>query len=205
METLSEKKLRKIMKKAAAELLDSREHNGIQGHYLNALRTKNVEEIIWFGRFGPTVRHQILNVHAYQNGLNFGFNAMTFDEHGWLDNTNWRNQDEIEFRLKEDGPYGICNSIRIAEGANKKWTYGISAVYGTGSGYGSPITVFNDTYDSREQCIEAGLNKLKGDLVNKISIGNSRPDPINYNVGYMQKVINSINAFNAKQYQLAIF
>lgn len=107
-----------------------------------------------------------------KTGLNFGFDAITFDEHGWLDSMNWKHQEGIEFMLKEDEPYGICNSIRIAEGDNKKWKYGISAVYGTGSGYGSPITVFNDPYDSRQQCIEAASNELKGDLVNEISIGN---------------------------------
>ncbi|HEY9045037.1 MAG TPA: hypothetical protein VIN08_04045, partial [Ohtaekwangia sp.] len=177
METLSKNRLRKIMKKAAIALQDSYGCNGIGEQYLQALRTGNIEAILWFNAFGPTVRHQLMNAVAYQKGLKFGFEAITLDKHGWLANAIWKNREEIEFRLKEDSPCGICNSICLAEGNNTKWAYGISAVYGTGSGYGSPITVFNKPYDSRQQCIEAALTELKKDLAAKIVIATCRPDP----------------------------
>lgn len=113
----------------------------------------------------------------------------------------WRD----EFRIKADQEKGICNEIRLAEGSNGKWAYGISAVYGFGSSYGSPITVYNKPYGSGQEALDAGIKELKTTLTEKICSAFQRPDPVNYDPRYMQNVVDAVNAFQLQQVQLSIF
>ena len=52
--------------------------------YLLAVRCNDTEQIAYFGSFGKSVRHIILNVRTYERGLIFGYVGKRFNEHGWI-------------------------------------------------------------------------------------------------------------------------
>lgn len=200
MKQLSEKQLHKLIKKITIDLSETNEDSELQEQYWIALRSLDIEKILWFQNFGRSVRQQIMNISAYQNGLTFGFHDVIFGKYGWLKNDLWKSKEEIEFRIKEDTELGVCNAVRLGEGNNGKWAFGLSVLHGSYSYHGSPLTVFNKPYPSREICLDAAISVLKNELMKKIEVTTKRSDIL-----YMEKVINAINEFTGKQAQLNIF
>ena len=203
MEALTKNQILRRIKRITSDLCDLSESRTIQNIYWDAIRSIDTEKLNWFWSLGETTRHRVMNANDLVHGKKYGFNELTFDEHGWLDNQRWTQLEEIELRLKDDK--AITNRITLARGLNESWTYGLSYNYGPGSGGGWAPSVYCKPIDSREACLNAALEDLRNKMEDRIQYATKHPDPSNYNVGYMKKVLQKIGDQFANQVQLALF
>ena len=104
-----------------------------------AAETADQERLPWFSRFGESVRHIVMNVHAYNKGLEFGFTAIELDHNGWLKRPELLDIEEIN--LGDTSRYGRYSTIGVAHGPNGVWTSGIRCSYGV-AGESSWLSVF---------------------------------------------------------------
>lgn len=203
MQQPTDKQLISRIKKATSALCDLTESRTVQGDYWNAIRSLDRDKLAFYWSMGNTVRHQVMNVQAFNHGKKFGFEEILFDEYGWLDNKLWTQWEEIELRLKEEK--AITNRITLACGQNGSWTYGLSYNYGPGSGGGWAPSIFSKPVNSRDACLAAALDDLKHKLEDRIEYATMHPDPSNYNITYMKKVLQKIADQFTNQTQLALF
>ncbi len=199
---------RSEIKRLCSDILDCNENDEIQKEYLTALRSQDIERLQYFSSFGETVRHRVINVYAYRHGLNFGFDKMIFGEHGWLKNEEWINEEEISFKTSKDK--ASYNYITIAMGINGKWSYGVHYTAGSGAGGGYNHNVYDQAYDSRKDCIKAGVNELKNRLDEYLERDAKHRDPSNFNTPYMRQVLAMIEEElmrlePAVEHQLSLF
>jgi hypothetical protein len=178
---------RSEIKRLCSDILDGNENYEIEKEYLSALRSQDIERLQYFASFGETVRHRVMNVNAYRHGLEFGFTKMIFSEYGWLENEEWSNEEEITFKTSKDK--ANYNHITVAMGINGKWSYGVHYTAGSGAGGGYNHNVYDQAYDSRKDCIKAGVNDLKNRLQQYLERDAKRHDSSNFNTPYMKQVL----------------
>ena len=203
METLTSTQLLKRIRSATSDLSELRESKSVQLKFWNAIRSLDLDILQWFWSMGSSTRHQVMNVDAYEHGLQYGFTEIKFCEYGWLDNRDWILTEELHFKLKEDKAY--YNRITLSCGINGSWAYGLSYNYGTGSGGGWAPSIYDKPFLSREACLNAALDDLKDKMEHTITRATAHPDPSNYNISYMNKIVQLIQKEYASQVQLTLF
>lgn len=157
--------------------------------YLSALRDNDLQTVEDFESFGNSTRHIIMNRRAYDRGQLFGFTQKTMNEYGWLDNARFRNVERIEF-IDRKG-WAVTNHITIGEGANGKWSYGVSfSTGGSGGGYG--LSVWRKVYDNRKECLKAALQELLN--LHAEQRERLKDDPTNFNPTLSNIVVKQIQA-----------
>jgi hypothetical protein len=193
---------RKELKKLATEIIECNEDYQTTQEYLNALRSIDIDKINYFQAMGEDVRQQIMNVNDYKHGLLFGFDEIKFDEYGWLDNTAWKTEEEVEIKAcaKTDAHH-VGNSVRLAMGQNGIWTYGISCKLGSGCGVHWSPSVFDTPYKSKDQACQAGFNYI----LKKHQDALTHNDKVKYNHDYNKKVIAWISSEIKVEKQLELF
>lgn len=196
------KRFLSYVRKTTGDLSELRESASIQNEYWNAIRAMDFMKLDWFLSMGESTRHQVMNVQEFRAGMRFGFLEANFSKHGWIKRAKWLNKETIELRTNDDNNY--CNEISIGSGPNGKWTYGLSYNYGN-SGGGWGLSVFNDTYDSRSLCLESALNEMKEMFTEKIKYASANPDPSNYKLPYMNKVLTAIAEKKYSEAQYSLF
>ena len=189
--------------KLETEILDLRENKTISLEYIKAIKEHDQQALEYFERFGKTPRHRIMNLNSYRHALQYGFGELVFDEYGWLDNIRWLETETICFPVNDTEKYSF-NHIDVACGKNRKWTYGLSYNYGSAGGGYSP-NEFSIPYSSKEECVAAGVKDLKEHLQKTIDQATQRPDPTNYKLDYMKKVLQIIDTRMATKRQLTLF
>ncbi len=125
--------------------------------YLTALRQNDRQTIDEYESFGNEPQYIIMNRRAYNRGQLFGFTAKTLDKHGWLKNAEFANVERIEF-IDRKG-WAAFNYVTIGQGANGKWSYGVS--YSTGGwGHCYGLSVWGKIFDNRKDCLKAALSEI---------------------------------------------
>jgi len=123
--------------------------------YRGILERNDTERMSFVEQFGNSTRHIVSNYHAYLHGLEYGFEDITFNKHGWLENAI--------FKLEEiplaDAKSGVMyqNSIRLGSGKNGKWAFGIHVSLSL-TGFGYSPSIYEEAYNSREECLLAALD-----------------------------------------------
>lgn len=202
-ELMTQKQLRSKIKRITSDLSDLRENVVIENEYLTAIRSLDFKKLDWFASMGKSTRHQVMNVDSYRAGLSYGFTEIKFNQYGWLANAEWTIREMIELRIQDDN--ALTNRVNIACGKNGRWSFGYWANYGPGAGLSFGPSVHSQSYASRDECLTTGLTELKESLSKKIEHATSHPDPSNYNIKYMHKVIQRIEQELAKMVQLVLF
>lgn len=127
--------------------------------YAEALNDGNAAAIAKLESFGDHLRAIVENYAEFSRGrLFFGFNKKELDAAGWLKKPEWLDVERIEFGKTIKKLLGL-NYISLGCGPNGQWTYGVSAG-NFNSGYVFGLSVWNETYSSRQECLAAGLEEL---------------------------------------------
>ena len=134
---------------------DNKQDQVAINEYMTALKCNDNEKLSFIEQFGSSTRKIVHNYRAYLCGLEFGFEDITFNEVEWLDNAVF----DIEEVPLADAKSGVMfqNSIRLGSGKNGKWTYGINVSLSL-TGYGYSPSVYDEAYNSREECLLAALD-----------------------------------------------
>lgn len=189
-----------------AELHDICEDPETIQEYLAATEALDQQKLNFFADFGPSVRHQVINVKEFRRGLLFGFTDITLNECGWIDYYDaWPIREEVSLRHPHDK--AITNYVTLVCGPNGQWTFGYSMNFGSGAGSSSPASVFGDAFDTREECLLAALSYIEATFSEKIKVKEATPDPSNYKVPYMKSVLLLIQKRKSavQGVQLALF
>lgn len=126
--------------------------------YLKALWLNDTDVIDHYESFGESPRQIIMNKRNYDRYLLFGFTLKEFNQYGWLERSEFLDQEHFEFPHR-DG-WAVLNNITIGRGINNKWSYGISYSYSTGGG-GYGLCAWGKMFDSRKECLIAALEEMK--------------------------------------------
>jgi len=122
-------------------------------------------QLQWLNSFGDSFRAITMNLHAYRQGLEFGFTAIAFDQYGWFKRPQFLDQEDITFG--DTSRYGNQSTIHLGRGMNGIWTYGLNYSFGcAGGGYG--LSVYGKHFNSRETALNFALNDLKGMMTARI-------------------------------------
>ena len=106
-----------------------------------------------------------MNLHAYRQGLEFGFTEIAFDVNGWFKRSAFRETEDLKFG--DTSRYGNHSIIHLGRGIHNVWTYGINYSFGcAGGGYG--LSVYGKQFNSREAALNFALNDLKGMMTARI-------------------------------------
>ena len=101
----------------------------------------------------------ILNSHKAYFLCFERFTGKTFNERGWLEDATFMDCETFYFGCGIKGNLMGRNSIAIGRGTNGKWTYGIYLA-ASKSGRSSGLSIYNDPYDSRRECLRHGLEEM---------------------------------------------
>jgi len=139
--------------------------SGIFLEMITAIEAGNQDQLDWFRSFGDTFRTIAMNVHAYREGLEFGFSEISFDKYGWFTRPLFLDREELTFG--DTSRYGNHSLIYLGRGENHVWTYGMNYSFGVAGGcYG--LSVFGKQFRSRQDALQAALNELKSIMTKKI-------------------------------------
>lgn len=165
---------------------------------ITAIESKGQVQLDWFRSFGDSFRAITMNVHAYRMGLQFGFNEIAFDKHGWFQRPVFLDQEEFAFGDKSR--YGNHSLIYLGRGANQIWTYGMNYSYGVAGGcYG--LSVYGKQFKSREDALNHALNELRQMMTNKIG----STDTTNDKQPVILATIRDIDKAQVGMVQLSLF
>jgi hypothetical protein len=157
--------------------------------YLTALRQNDRQRIDEYESFGDDPRHIIMNRRAYDRGQLFGFTAKTMNQYGWLENADFTDVERIEF-IDRKG-WAAHNNIIIGQGANGKWSCGVSySTGGSGGGYG--LGIWGKIFNNRKECLTAALREL----LNRHAEQRERlkNDPTNFNSTLSNIIVKQVYA-----------
>lgn len=172
--------------------------NTLLNQILTCIKSNNQEQLSWFSSFGDTIRKILMNVHAYRNGLEFGFTEISFDKYGWLNRPKFLEQENIKFgNTKHSNDY---SEVRIGRGINHIWTYALSYSYGTAGG-GCCLSIYGKHYKSCEAALKTALTELKAMMQDKVG----HTDTTNYKQSVILATLKSINDYKFKQVQMTLF
>ncbi|MCC8407679.1 hypothetical protein LJ707_01980 [Mucilaginibacter sp. UR6-1] len=170
----------------------------ILAEILAAAEAGNEELLSWFNGFGDCFRSIIMNVHAYRNGLDFGFTEIGFDKYGWFERPKFLAVETLLFG--NEARYGEHSTLNIGKGPNNIWTNALSYSFGTAGG-GCALSVYGKRFTSREAAINEGVARLKAMMLKKV--GNT--DRSNYNPQVIRGTLNAIAAYEVASVQLTLF
>jgi hypothetical protein len=157
--------------------------------YLIALRRNDRQIIDEYESFGNDPCKIIRNRRAYDRGQLFGFTAKTLNEHGWLENVEFTNVEQIEFINRRDR--AAHNHITIGQGVNGKWSYGASySTGGSGGGYG--LGIWGEIFNNRKECLTAALRELL--IRHAQQRERLKNDPSNFNPTLSNAVVKQVKA-----------
>lgn len=125
--------------------------------YLKALWLNDTDIINYYESFGESPRQIIMNKRNYDRLLLFGFTKKEFNQYGWLEKSEFLDQEHFEFPHQDE--WAVSNHITIGRGINNKWSYGLSYSYSTGGG-GYGLCVWGKIFDSRKECLIAALGEI---------------------------------------------
>lgn len=165
---------------------------------LQAIEENNADLLTWFSQFGYTLRHLLLNVHAYRKGLEFGFTAIAFDQYGWLLRPQFLDYEAIILGNSER--YLDHSTIHLGRGVNHTWTFALCYSFGVAGG-GSHISVYDQKFTSRNDAFMTALNKLKAMMTDAIG----HKDTTNYKQAVILATLADINKALVAKVQLALF
>jgi hypothetical protein len=127
--------------------------------YAEALNDGNAVVVAEYESFGDSLRSIVENYAEYRHGrIFYGFDKKAFTEAGWLVKPEWLDVERFEFGRTIKKAQGL-NSITLGHGPNGQWTYAVRAGNFNG-GYGSGLSVWDDGYSSRQECLAEGLKEL---------------------------------------------
>lgn len=170
----------------------------ILAEILAAAEAGNEELLSWFNGFGDCFRSIIMNVHAYRNGLEFGFTDISFDQYGWFTRPQFLEIEELVFGNEKR--YGEHSTLKIGRGANTVWTNALSYSFGIAGG-GSGLSVYGKQFGSREAPINEGILELK--TMMNAKVGDS--DHSNFNPQVIRGALNAIAKYEFETVQLVLF
>jgi hypothetical protein len=107
------------------------------------------------------------NIERFLRARKYGFDDYIENEPGWFIASHylpWQNREEISLKNSKNAVNHA--EVKLAMGPNGQWTYGTSVMLGT-SGHSSGIDTADTSYDSREEAINAGLNRILNFVENK--------------------------------------
>jgi hypothetical protein len=182
---------RKICKLAAAalEYLNNycdKYDRPIVTEYLTAIRTLDYNTIHAFNAMGDRIHQSADNIRTIRQAKTLGFDTYQFNEYGWVEQYDFVKEEEVSLKVKGDNCYH--NRFRVGQAPNGSWVYGYTITYG-GAGEGSGLSIWNDTYPTKEACIIAVLQYFKA----KFEKALTKNDSTNYKVAYCQHVLNLVN------------
>lgn len=158
---------------------------------LALIENEDVQQLAWFAGFGDDLRHILMNVHEYREGLTFGFTEIAFNPSGWFTSPKFLEFEEIKLE---------ASSIRIGRGPNGLWAYAISCSYGC-AGHSGPLSVFCKKFNNRDAALTAALDELKKDMQTKIG----DTDRTNYHQDVIAKTLKVITKMEISLVQLTLF
>lgn len=125
--------------------------------YLKALWLNDTDIIDHYESFGDSPRQIVMNKRNFDRYLLFGFTLKEFDKYGWLERSEFLDQEHFEFPHR-DG-WAVLNNITIGRGVNNKWSYGMSYSGSTGGG-GYGLCAWGKILDSRKECLITALEEM---------------------------------------------
>ena len=162
------------------------------------LNNNDFPKLEWFQQFGDTLRTITLNVYAYRKQLEFGFTEISFNQYGWFTKPEFLDQEKLIFGNPEH--YMQNSTLYLARGINNVWTNSICYTFGCAGG-SSPLSVYGEQFNSRNDALDAGLNKLKGLMTAKLN----NTDTTNYKQPVIIATLKDIAAAQINMVQLTLF
>ena len=134
-------------------------YRDFEREYEKALYKNDKETLAYFASFGKNPNQAIHNLCQYQANLACGFIAPFREENGWLQNERIETE---TLPIMEGSNY---MSIKVGKLPNDRWV-AESSVFIELGGYSSPVSVFSDSYSTREEAILKQLERIKN-YINK--------------------------------------
>ena len=158
----------------------------IEQKYEKALYENDKETLSYFAKFGKDKHHAIYNACQYEANIECGFTAPFKQINGWIQN------EKIETEILPIFEGRTYANIKVGQLPNKRWV-AESCVSLELSGYSSPVSVFSQSYLTREEAILKQLGRIRE------YIQHYAKDPTPY--------LKSVNAFWHKLYaeQIGLF
>src|SRR5690606_1180927 len=174
--------------------------------YKGALRRLDFRILDTFKQFGEDVRHQVMNFNEHEHAKRFGFDEIKLDEYGWLAHPTWK-VETIDFRTNHKADKQFThNYIHLGQGPNGKWTHDEHYMFGGGAGGGFYLSVYSEPLPSRQAALIRGLDRMRERFTKAIDHALKYPNPSNYNVIYMKKVLTRIEeSYPIIEEQLTLF
>jgi hypothetical protein len=186
---MNEEKIKELLAYTANGI--PKAEKAIAERYYNALKANDEETIREFEAFGPTMRHRLDNMNAFQHQQRFGFYHTELDEYNWLKKPKFIIE-RVTFKANANDNHP--SYIELGEGSNGLWTYGIGFNYGNGGHY-SGVSIFGDLFRTRQLAYDAALAKAKGAFEAYAASGDTNS----------KKVLEAINGLIMDSRQLSLF
>jgi len=148
--------------------------------YKSALMNNNYKELEFIRSMGESVRHRVMNIDVYERRKLLGFTDISFSKYGWLNGEVLDETEAIDLSKH--------NRIELACGENGKWIYGYMYSHGAGAGGGSPLSVFGDIFDTKEEAIADALRWFHKEFTGKLD----NTDTTNYNQKHIKETLKAI-------------
>lgn len=164
--------LRSKLKKLTAQISDAKENlcspcqSIVANEYWSAIRSNNDEAILKFERYGTDVLKRIKNLATYRNNAKVGFLDFDVNHFGWLMSAKIEEVEEISLKLPSDN--ALYNHIVLGQVPNGDWCYGLRMEFCNGGSW-TPLTVYNNFFTSKENCINEALKMMKSSFLNELS------------------------------------
>jgi hypothetical protein len=137
----------------------------ILNELIAAIDANDLAQLQWLNSFGDCFRAITMSLYAYRKGLEFGFNEIAFDQHGWFKRPAFLETEDLKFG--DTSRYGNHSLIYVGRGENHIWTYGMNYSFGVAGGcYG--LSVYGKQFKSRQDALTFALNELKIMMTKKI-------------------------------------
>ncbi|MFS2185663.1 hypothetical protein ACCC92_03255 [Mucilaginibacter sp. Mucisp84] len=164
----------------------------------DAIERSDMDKLEWCNQFGNSLRHIMMNLHAYRKQQEFGFDEIAFDQYGWLKRPEFLDKEDIVFGNPHH--YAEHSTLYLGRGLNQIWTYAMDYSFGLAGG-GYHLSVYGKQFNSRDRAFLAGLNDLKSLMTDKLN----HNDRSNYKQPVINATLYDIGKAQAATFQLSLF
>lgn len=154
--------------------------------FIETLQSNDESKIAWYTQFGSTPRQILMNECTYLKLIECGFEGFELNKYGWIEE-NKRNINiinKVEFTTGKE--HFVKNYYEVGQLPNGKFVHGLwYDLGGNGGGGVRGISIWNNQYNTQEECESEALNFFKVRF--EESVMN------NQNNAYCKKILVEIN------------